>query len=348
MSEWLDRTPAATDSLARPSAAEDCAAIYDPADHSLVLFGGKNDQNRNLSELWRLDLDRRTWNRIQPVGEAPPPTEDHSLIYDPLGDRLILFGGENGPTCNQVWSFEFKARRWRSMADSTAPFREDHTAIFDSRGKRMVVFGGQVNGDDNDDLWALNLDPQSRTFEKWSRLAAEADHPGARDDHVAVYDSLRNRMIVYGGWNKDAKEYLGDTWALDFASSADSLARWHHVKTKWSHPPKRRHAVGVYDSRRDWLILYGGFGEEGYLNDVWALVLGFDLWINVTPGPQPRLDAQGIYDPAAGHLVLYGGDARLPTKFHDLWELQVDPGAPVEAMLKVVGSKHGDVPLAKP
>jgi hypothetical protein len=348
VSEWIDSTPSTSDSLGRPSAAEDCAAIYDPADRSLILFGGKDDQNRNLSDLWRFDLDRRTWSRMQSVGESPPPTEDHTLVYDPLGDRLVLFGGENGPTSNQVWSFEFKTRRWRSMADSTAPFREDHTAIFDSRGKRMVVFGGQVNGDDNEDLWALDLDPQSKTFEKWGHLAAEGEHPGARDDHVAVYDSLRNRMIVYGGWDKDARAYLADTWALDFGSSPDSAARWHHVKTKWSHPPKRRHAVGVYDSRRDWLILYGGFGEEGYLNDAWALVFSADLWINITPGPQARLDSQGIYDPAAGHLVLYGGDARLPTKFHDLWELQLEPEAPVEAMLKVVGSKHGDVPLAKP
>ncbi len=342
VSEWIESTPSPGDSLVRPSAAEDCAAIYYPPHHSLILFGGKDDADRNLNELWELDLDHRLWHRILPAGEAPPPTEDHSLIYAPLGDRLILFGGENGPTTNQVWSFDIKARRWRAMADSTAPPREDHAAIFDSRGKRMVEFGGQMNGDDSYEVWALDLDPGSKTFEKWDNLTVEKDHPSARDDHVAVYDSLKNRMIVYGGWNKDTKEYLGDTWAFYFGSSPDSVGRWHQVKTKWSRPPKRRHGVGVYDSRRNWLILHAGFGEEGYLNDVWAFDLSKDLWINITPGPQPRLDSQGVYDPVAGRLLLYGGDARLATKFHDIWELQVEPGAPLDTMLKVVGSKHGE------
>ena len=86
--------------------------------------------------------------------------------------------------------------------------------------------------------------------------------------------------------------------------------------------------------------MHGGFGEQGYLNDVWAFDLTSDLWINITPGPQPRLDSQGIYDPVTGRLVIYGGDAHLPTKFHDLWELEVAPDLPLETMLEVAGSKH--------
>lgn len=79
------------------------------------------------------------------------------------------------------------------------------------------------------------------------------------------------------------------------------------------------------DGRRNWALLCGGFGKEGYLNDVWAFDLTDDVWINLTPGPQPRIDHQAVFDPVAGRLLLYGGDARLRTKFHDLWELRVAP-----------------------
>ncbi|MGH7455141.1 MAG: kelch repeat-containing protein, partial [bacterium] len=130
----------------------------------------------------------------------------------------------------------------------------------------------------------------------------------------------------YSGWDKGKKEYLDDTWAFYFAMPPDTVGYWKKIKAKDSHPPKRRHAVGAYDSARNWFIICGGFGDEGYLNDVWAFDLTEEIWINITPGPQPRIDHQAIYEPKSRRLILYGGDARLRTKFHDFWELQIHPG----------------------
>jgi len=106
----------------------------------------------------------------------------------------------------------------------------------------------------------------------------------------------------------------------------------HQVRTKTSHPAQRRHVVGVYDEARDWFVVCGGFGDEGFLNDVWAFDLGREKWINITPGPQPRLDHLAIYDPRRESLLLYGGDAHRATKFHDLWELRVHPGVSADSL----------------
>lgn len=330
LSWWIDRTPNLNSA---PSAGEDCAMIYDPKLRRLVVFGGKNDDDQNLSEMWTLDLAKNSWQKVDVEGESPAATEDHVVIYDPLGHRMILHGGENGLTWNHTWAFDLQTQRWRNMTDSTAPAREDHTAIFDSRGKRMVIFGGRNKTANKDeinkhDLWALDLDSQSPTFEQWQNLAFDEKHPSGRSDHVAVFDSLKNRMILYSGWDKDKKEYLDDTWAFYFATPPDSSGRWKKIKAKKSHPPERRHAVGVYDTDRNWLIISGGFGDEGYLNDVWAFDLTVDEWINITPGPQPRIDHQAVYDPMRHALILYGGDARLRGKFHDVWELQIRPDLP--------------------
>jgi len=88
----------------------------------------------------------------------------------------------------------------------------------------------------------------------------------------------------------------------------------------------------VYDEARDWFVVCGGFGDEGFLNDVWAFDLGREKWINITPGPQPRLDHLAIYDPRRESLLLYGGDAHWATKFHDLWELRVRPGVSADSL----------------
>lgn len=331
LSRWIDRTPDLSQS---PAAGEDCAMIYDPRQHRLVLFGGKNDDDQNLSEVWTLDLAQNAWQKINVAGESPAASEDHVVIYDPIGHRMILHGGENGLTWNHTWAFDLQTQRWRNMTpQSGAPAREDHTAIFDSRGKRMVIFGGRNKTNAGDeinkyDLWALDLNPQSPTFEQWQNLAFGEKHPPGRSDHVAVFDSVKNRMVIHSGWDKEKKEYLDDTWAFYFATPPDSVGHWKKIKAKNSHPPERRHAVGVYDTDRNWLIIYGGFGNEGYLNDVWAFDLNLDEWINITPGPQPRIDHQAVYDPGRHAFILYGGDARLRGKFHDVWELQIRPDLP--------------------
>ncbi|HEX9653318.1 MAG TPA: kelch repeat-containing protein [bacterium] len=338
LSTWIDRTQTFGDSF-MPAAAEDCGLIYDPLQNRIVLFGGKRDDDQNVNEVWVLNLAENTWQQIAVAGASPPASEDHTAIYDPVSHRMILYGGENGPAWNNLWSFDLKDNFWRDMTDSTGPAREDHTAIFDSRRQRMVIFGGRDNYFDNlNDIWELNLDPASATFEKWQKATVEEPYPPGRADHVAVYDSLKNRMVVYGGWNRDQKEYLDDTWAFYFPQTADTIGFWKHIKTKKSRPPRRRHSVGAYDSARNWFIICGGFGEEGYLNDVWAFDLNTDVWINITPGPQPRIDHQAVYDPINHRLILYGGDARLSAKFHDLWELQIQPDMSFDQIKKEAGA----------
>jgi len=339
LSRWFDRTPAIDQLSPFPPAGEDCAMIYDPLARLIVLFGGKNDDDQNLNEVWALDLAKNLWQKIEGQGEQPPSSEDHAVIYDPLDYRMILHGGEDGLTTNKTWSFDLKKHHWSDMTDSTAPAREDHSAIFDSRGRRMVIWGGRDKDSTYDhinlyDMWALDLDPNSPTFEKWQDLSVEEQHAPGRSDHVAVYDSTKNRMVIYGGWDKEMKEYFGDTWAFYFAPTPDTKGRWRQIKTKKSHPPKRRRAVGVYDSARNWFIVCGGFGQEGYLNDVWAFDLTRDVWMNVTPGPQPRIDHQAVYDPTRGRLILYGGDAQRKTKFHDLWELHIQSYEPADSLQK--------------
>ena len=343
-SQWIDRTATLAPDAAVPAAGEDCAMIYDPVQHRIILFGGKNNTNQNLNETWALDLAQNIWQKLATTGEPPPASEDHTVIYDPLGQRMILQGGEDGLTTNKLWALDLRTQQWRNMTDSTAPAREDHSAIYDSFSKRMVIFGGQQNDGhfvrtNLNDLWALNLDPTSPYFEQWQSLTSKDNLPPGRSNHVAVYDERKNRMVIYGGWDKDQKVSFDDTWAFYFPKISYAPGRWRQLKTRQSYPPARRHATGVYDATRNWLLIFGGFGREGYLNDVWALDLEYDVWLNLTPGPQPRLDHQAIFDPRSQRLIIYGGDAKLGNKFHDLWELQIQPNLPLELMRKEAGGQ---------
>ena len=72
--------------------------------------------------------------------------------------------------------------------------RSEHTAIYDPVRDRMVVFGG-YDGTLRNDVWALSLSGSPA----WSALAPAGSPPSARYGHTAIYDPVRDRMVVFGG-----------------------------------------------------------------------------------------------------------------------------------------------------
>src|SRR5262245_51358911 len=176
---WIDLTPRTQAPM--PKGAEDCAAIYDPVRDRVIVYGGKGDGDLNTSDLWALDPAAKVWEPLTTTGVKPPSSEDHTAIFDPVGYRLLLHGGENGPTSNKLWALDLKTLDWRNLTSPESPRRESHSAVYDSRGKRMVLFGGfdrtQV---DLHDVWAFDLDPASPTFEKWQDVSVPQGRPAGR------------------------------------------------------------------------------------------------------------------------------------------------------------------------
>ena len=333
---WVNRTPAgAKTGVNQPAGSEDGSLIFDPVRGRVLLNGGKDDADLSTKETWAFDSSARTWEKIATPGKTPPASEDHTTIYDPNGHRMIVFGGENGPTTNKLWALDLKTNVWREMTNPQVPRRESHTAVYDSRGKRMVIFGGIDRlVPDLREIWAMDLDPASPTFEKWQNLTVAEGQPAGRIDHAAVYDPVKNRMVFYGGWTKVRQGLFGDTWAFYFADTPGGTGRWERIDVGTAGPPPRRHAVGVYDPDRNLFLLFGGLGSNKNvpLNDMWAFDLTKDVWMKVvTPGPAPapRIDHQATYDAGLHGLLLYGGDAMLDMdnapKLHDVWELVLPP-----------------------
>src|SRR5262249_33600609 len=139
-------------------------------------------------------------------------------IYDPLRDRMIVFGGNTNipvgdPELNDVWALSLSAGTWSALFPTGTPphGRRDHTAIYDPVRGRMIVFGGYYYdgiGHDLNDVWALNLSGAP----SWSRLFPSGIQPTPVEGATAVYDPLRDRMLAFGG---DAQGGLSnDTWAL--------------------------------------------------------------------------------------------------------------------------------------
>jgi Galactose oxidase, central domain len=333
---WIDRTPTGQSAAGMPKGAEDCAMIYDPVLDRVIVAGGKDDGDFNRNETWAFDVGEHVWTPLKTSAAKPPTSEDHSAIFDPIGYRVILYGGENGQTTNKLWTLDLKTLTWRDVTNAGVPRRESHSAVYDSRGKRMIVFGGMDrNAIDLYDVWGLDLDPESSTFEKWQNLTVAEGRPPGRIDHSSVYDPGKNRLVFNGGWTKGRKALFGDTWAFYFAGAPDRKGRWSKVDTGTRMPPERRHGAAAYDSKRNLYIVFGGSGSAGFLNDTWAFDLTRDVWKRVITGeagPKPRIDHAAVYDSRRGSVLMYGGDSGVHKgKLHEIWELTLEPASTTDS-----------------
>lgn len=56
----------------------------------MYIFGGKDEDNKKLNDLWCFDFEQAVWNEV-PALNAPSPRSGHSVcVYK---DFMVIFGG---------------------------------------------------------------------------------------------------------------------------------------------------------------------------------------------------------------------------------------------------------------
>lgn len=127
---------------------------------------------------------------------------------------------------------------------------------------RLMVLPFLVSWGDWSSLRAL-YEPRYALY--WVKRT-DVGSPGPRYGHGMVYDSKRGVTVFFGGEFSEiggAPEYYGDTWEYDGVS-------WKPIRIDGPSPsPRSRHAM-CYDSWHHQVMLFGGKGNAGTSNDLWA------------------------------------------------------------------------------
>jgi hypothetical protein len=183
----------------RPSARAHASAIYDPVRDRVVLFGGENGTFAGyFNDLWSLDLSGTpTWSLLSASGTLPTAREGHSAIYDPVGDRMVIFGGYSYYVVrNDLWTLSLSGTpTWTVWNAGSIPSRFEHAAIYDAGRDRLVIHSGMGTRETRlDDAWGLIL----RNGHSWTKLDPDG-FPPVRSAHAAVYDPVRGRAVIFGG-----------------------------------------------------------------------------------------------------------------------------------------------------
>jgi hypothetical protein len=294
-----------------PSARVQHSAVYDPVRNRMLVFGGLSGPTVK-NDVWELTLGTtREWKQLAPVGTAPPARRGHIAAYDPVGDRMIVHGGAGPSSLTDTWALSLAgvAPVWTQLSPSGTPpsARFGHSAVYDASRNRVVIHGGQSGLVFRNDVWALALGGTPA----WSQLLPNGGPPAQRSRHTAIYDSVRDRMVVFGG--SDAIDSWNDTWVLTFAGTP----AWSELTPSGAPPSARFGHEAIYDAARDRMVVHGGNeGAESPSGAVFTLAFASPQWAAVAPGgtAPTRYDHAAIYDPTGDRMVLFGGNAEVPTK----------------------------------
>jgi hypothetical protein len=328
----------------QPSSQSSRSAIYDPVRDRMVVFGGfyYDGSGHFLNDVWALSLaGTPAWTELTPSGTPPSGRHFHSAIYDPVRDRMVVFGGYSPSSLNDVWALSLAGTPvWTQLTPSGTPpsARSAHSAIYDPARDRMVVFGGD-SGSYLNDVWALSL----AGTPAWTQLTPSGTPPSARYEHSAIYDPVRDRMVVFGGYSGS---YFNDVWALSLAGTP----AWMQLTPSGTPPSTRRIHNAIYDPLRDCMVVFGGYNSgAGAFNDVWALSLAGALaWAELTPSgapPSGRYEHSAIYDPVRDRMLVFGGHSGSylsGSYLSDVWALSL-AGTP--AWTQLIPS--GTTPIAR-
>ncbi|MFH2005055.1 MAG: DUF4215 domain-containing protein [bacterium] len=260
---------------------------YDASRNRVVQFSGVTTGSSILDpDTW--EYDGTAWAKVFPANQ-PSPMVGHALAYDPDRQVVWMYG-------NDGHTYSYDGAIWTLVAKSMEPeHRVLQALVFDDQRGETVLFGGAWL---NSSYSGAIFRPGMWDFngERWDEREGVVTPP-SRTYHAMVYDSDRQRLVLFGGYNSSG--YLNDTWEFDGA-------RWIETTPAGSPSPRVRYAM-AYDPQRQRVVLYGGNDGTGLLDETWEYT-GSE-WIQQTPGdaPRRRIFPAMVYDPGLQEVVLFGG-----------------------------------------
>jgi hypothetical protein len=253
-----------------------------------------------------------TWSDLTPyhpdlLGDEPPV--NYVSVYDPVRDRIVLFGGltcshEGNFPSSDTWSFDLTTRTWQIIATQGGipPARDQACGVYDSVHDRLVIFGGRNGSTVYADLWALSLSGTPT----WTELTPAGLRPSGLAGASAIYDSQRQRMVIFGGVL--ASGLLQNlSFALDLSDD-----HWTQiVDAGVARPSPRRGHVAVYDNALDRMLIFGGSNVAD--TSTYAYYFADSSWSPRLPttGTVNPAVATGIFDPVRNRLIVAGATTQI-------------------------------------
>ncbi len=329
----------------RPRAVSGAGAVFVGSRGEWLQFGGRESSRKsNETWIWNGQHWRQACTGAACVEGSPPRRDSQRMVYDPVTDKVWLWGGsdEQHDYLDDLWTWDGVAWREVDQGPVRPHARCCHALGFDSERQRLVLFGGSRTNPDQKlgDTWEFD-------GTRWEEVCTEAPcsstRPAARPHPGMVYAPDRGQLLLVGGagptWKSgfnDMWAWDGEAWTLVCAPCLDA-----HVNYRGNEHSGLILPSVAYDTDRGVLVVHGGYNiycsdrhhNASACHDLTYEWDGVNLWGGLPfrriapPGdcydggcgghgcvflfdcdwPGRRGGAALAYDPLRGQTVLFGG-----------------------------------------
>jgi hypothetical protein len=222
-------------------------------------------------QVWQLTIGTTAqWTSLTSVAAGPTLRTGSSIVLDPVGDRLLFFGGR-GPhptlgtvSWNDVWQVTLGATPTWSLvatAGTPPPITTNAPAVYDSSRHRMLVLVGTS-------LWALSLGGTPT----WSEQPLSG-LPEVGEIPTVLLDAAGDRIVIYTR-DVDGFDNSGEVGVVPLAGSTYQMLGFYNPRIRTSN-------TVVFDPLRSRLLaLFAGNPAD----DTWIFPLaGPHAWTLLGP-----------------------------------------------------------------
>ncbi|MEA3558352.1 MAG: kelch repeat-containing protein, partial [Candidatus Thermoplasmatota archaeon] len=286
----------------------------DPGDRKIYLYGGYNEVEGYLNEMWVYDIPTNSWTGV-PLHFDIPSLFGARMFYRPTDGTVNLWGGRIGYSSSEntiFWTFDTELASWSNTTFADSPsgrllFHNHYSAEAD----RFVVFGGRYySGSRSYRYRDMNyLDLSTMTWTEYDNVY----FPSTTSNGIFAYNEGQQRLYYIGPlrgyYNGTEYTYYWDLqteeWFGPFYNEGDDL------------PNSRSNAGICYDEENNMVYLYGGGYTTGSMQnrqyhdlaDVYKMDLDTYDWelVFASAGPGERQGFDMEFNPNDGIIYIYGG-----------------------------------------
>ncbi|MCC6866684.1 MAG: T9SS type A sorting domain-containing protein [Ignavibacteria bacterium] len=255
------------------------------------------------------------WQKLNTSGNVPH-LKNASAIYDPVGNRMVVYGGRNATgLSNEMWSLNLNDNSWVRIIHSGGQgpaARYTHNAYYDPTNNTMIIWSGQGEGGIlYNDVWLFSF-----AASQWNMIWADSNvswAPLKRYGTASVFEPVSRKFTTFAGFTTSGR--FEDTWTFDVDQ------HFWVERTNSVHPPKRCLHTAVYAGELGRMVIYGG-QDTGPLDDIWQCALSSYTWSDITPAIKPpaRFWNSMIYY-GNGNILIFGGLGT--TAKNDMWKFNM-------------------------
>ncbi|MFH1180590.1 MAG: kelch repeat-containing protein [Candidatus Bathyarchaeota archaeon] len=138
-------------------------------------------------------------NILVNASESPSPRMGATMFYDPVNQRILLYGGASEGTTgytryNDLWSYDYSSNSWTEIETPLKPSGRFNTpAAFDLDTNQLIIIGG-ASMDSSPQMWAFNV-----VDDIWRKLTPSSMPSPDRWNTPLVYDEKYNKILMYSG-----------------------------------------------------------------------------------------------------------------------------------------------------